>query len=131
MQTKPDMQPQAQPQQAPMAQDSSMSDEMFSEPTAEDMLTQLDNHLGSLPPEAIQIFESGFKEYPKLPEVLGVLMPDAYEYFKTIQTGIMKQNSPAAAPQQASPAGEPAQSPLMGSATPPAKATSAFSGMAG
>lgn len=93
------------------------------------LLQQLDTHISQLPPKMLQMFEDGFKEYPKLPELLSTLMPEAYEYFKMVQQALTQQppqDSPMAggspAPQ---PAGEPAQGPLMGGAQP-AKATSAL-----
>lgn len=98
-------------------------------------LQALDDHINSLPQELQAQFENGFRKYDDLPELFGMLMPDAYEYFKLVQEGVRGQsqqpqpNSPAASP-SAPPAGEQAQAPLLGSAEPPAKATSAFAGMA-
>lgn len=92
-------------------------------------IKELDTHLNNLPPEALKIFEDGFKEYPKLPEVLGTLMPEAYEYFKTVQGALTQQNSPEAPTAQA--AAEPtgnASQPLLGGQPQSAKATS-FKGM--
>jgi hypothetical protein len=112
-------------------------DEPEQEEGPEALLQQLDAHIAGLPPEMQQVFEAGFKEYPKMPEVLSTLMPEAYEYFKTVQQALMQQpqgQAPQGAPQDSpmaggapasQPVGEPAQGPLMGGAQP-AKATSAL-----
>jgi hypothetical protein len=99
-------------------------------------LKRLDAHIESLPPELQTQFQDGFRKYDDLPELLGMLMPDAYEYFKILQQAVRQPqpqqtpNSPeASAP--ATPPGEPAQAPLLGSANTPAKDTSALSGLAG
>lgn len=99
-------------------------------------LKLLDAHIDSLPKELQTQFENGFRKYDDLPELFGMLMPDAYEYFKLLQQAVRQQtpqqqpNSPeASAP--ATPSGEPAQAPLLGSANTPAKDTSALSGLAG
>lgn len=139
MLTSPNQAPQEMPasQPAPMPQASGQMP--ATEPSAEEGMSNkiemLDAHINSLPPELQTQFEEGFRKYDDLPELFGMLMPDAYEYFKLIQQGVRgqsqqpTQNSPAASP-SAPPAGEQAQAPLLGSAEPPAKATSAFAGMA-
>lgn len=103
----------------------------------QELLQQLDAHIAGLPPEMQKVFETGFVEYPKLPEVLSTLMPEAYEYFKTVQQALTQQpqgQAPQGAPQDSSAAGgvpasppvvEQAQGPLLGGAQP-AKATSAL-----
>jgi len=109
--------------------------QMQEDETAEN-LKRLDAHIESLPPELRTQFQDGFRKYDDLPELLGMLMPDAYEYFKILQQAVRQPqpqqtpNSPeASAP--ATPPGEPAQAPLLGSANTPAKDTSALSGLAG
>lgn len=103
--------------------------EAHAQPQADALLQELDTHLNNLPPEQQKMFEDGFKEYEKLPEVLGLLMPEAYDYFKTIQRALTQQNSTEPAPAGQ---GQPVNTapPLMaGSGSPqPAKATS-FRGM--
>jgi hypothetical protein len=100
------------------------------------MLEALDSHIDSLPPEIQAEFEKSFMEYPKMPEVLGMLMPEAYEYFKTVQQGLLAReqssapqgvppNSPAQA-QNAAPAGGTEQGLIPAQAQPQAKATSAL-----
>ncbi len=98
-------------------------------------IQMLDNHISALPKDVQDQLADGFRNYDDLPELFGIILPDAYEYFKLVQQGVRGQsqqpqpNSPAAS-LEATPAGEPAQTPLLGSATQPAKATSALSGMA-
>jgi hypothetical protein len=100
------------------------------------MLQALDKHIADLPPEIQLEFENGFVEYPKLPEILGMLMPEAYEYFKTIQQGVLSQaqsSAPQGAPtdsptqpQNAVAAGGTEQGLIPAQAQPQAKATSAL-----
>lgn len=90
-------------------------------------IQMLDEHINSLPPEIQSQLEDGFIRYDDLPELFGIILPEAYEYFKLVQEGVrnkpQQQNSPEAAP-MAQPSVEQAPSPLLGSAEPPAKATS-------
>lgn len=129
------MQPSAQEETPTQPQMPEAPTEVAPDAGRMEKLQMLDEHINALPQELQAQFEDGFRKYDDLPELFGMLMPDAYEYFKLVQEGVRGQsqqpqpNSPAASP-SAPPAGEEAQTPLLGGATQPAKDTPAFTGLA-
>ena len=138
MLTLPNQEPVQEDMELPtdeLPEDNLMSEDGVSEDDNMAKIQMLDNHINSLPEELQAQFEDGFRKYDDLPELFGMLMPDAYEYFKLVQQGVRgqsqqpQQDSPAASP-MAPPAGEQAQTPLLGGATQPAKDTPAFTGLA-
>ena len=136
MLTSPNQAPSPQtaaPQQSAAAPEDEYPDDEFDGPSTEEKLQMLDDHLNNLPPEVQKQFEDGFRKYDDLPELYGILLPEAYEYFKMVQQVVRQpqaQQNPPAAGAPASPAGGQQQPALLDAANTPAKATSAFAGMA-